>query len=55
MDINDLWLSEDGTIPRELMKDLVHPTREGYILWGNRVDPTVAKMLGVEPKEFKAE
>jgi len=53
MDINDLWLSADGTIPRELMKDLVHPTREGYILWGNRVDPTVAKMLGVAPKEFK--
>ncbi len=55
MDINDLWVSQDGTIPRELMKDLVHPTREGYILWGNRVDPVVAKMLGVEPKEFKTE
>lgn len=53
MDLNDLWVGQDGVIPRELMKDLVHPTREGYVLWGNRVDSVVAKMLGVEPKQWK--
>lgn len=53
LDINDLWLGADGVIPKELMGDLVHPTRAGYILWGNRVDPIVAKMLEVEPKVWK--
>lgn len=53
LDLNDLWVGSDGVIPKELMGDLVHPTRAGYILWGNRVDPIVAKMLGVEPKVWK--
>lgn len=53
LDINDLWLDKDGNIPKNLMGDLVHPGREGYILWGNRVDPIVAEMLGVEPKVWK--
>ncbi|MBQ4143368.1 MAG: hypothetical protein IJD43_07840 [Thermoguttaceae bacterium] len=52
MDINDLWLDADGNIPKELMRDGVHPGREGYILWGNRVDAVVAEMLGVEAKTF---
>ncbi len=53
MDLNDLWLDEKNEIPRELMFDQVHPTREGYILWGNRVEPVIAEMLGVEAKEWK--
>ncbi|MDO4627966.1 MAG: GDSL-type esterase/lipase family protein [Planctomycetia bacterium] len=53
MDINDLWLNEKSEIPRELMGDLVHPSREGYILWGNRVEPVIAEMLGDKAKEWK--
>ncbi|MDO4628719.1 MAG: GDSL-type esterase/lipase family protein [Planctomycetia bacterium] len=52
MDLNDLWLDEKNEIPRELMFDQVHPTREGYILWGKRVEPVIAEMLGVEAKEW---
>jgi len=53
LDINEIWLDENGNIPRALMKDLVHPTRDGYILWGNRVDSVIAEMLGVEAKVWK--
>ncbi len=53
MDINDLWVNEKGEIARGFKGDLVHPVREGYILWGNRVEPVIAKMLGDKPKEWK--
>ncbi|MDO5552147.1 MAG: GDSL-type esterase/lipase family protein [Planctomycetia bacterium] len=50
MDINHLWLDENGKMPKELMNDFVHPTEYGYKLWGAEVEPVIAKMLGDEPK-----
>lgn len=51
MDINHLWLDANGNIPKDLMGDFVHPGEYGYKLWGAEVEPTIAKMLGVEPKK----
>lgn len=50
MDINHLWLDENGNIPKALMGDFVHPGEYGYKLWGAEVEPTISKMLGDKPK-----
>lgn len=50
-DINSLWLSKDLSIPKDLMKDYVHPTEAGYKLWGNEVEPEISKMLAVPAKK----
>ena len=51
MDLSHLWLDKDGNIPKELMKDFVHPGEYGYKLWGAEVEPVISKMLGTAPKK----
>lgn len=51
LDINHLWVDENGNIPKELMSDFVHPGEEGYKLWGAEVEPFISEMLGVPAKE----
>lgn len=45
MDIGWKFLADDGTIPREIMSDGLHPTSKGYEIWAQAVhDPLVALM-----------
>lgn len=45
MDIGWKFLAEDGTIPRDIMSDGLHPTSKGYEIWAEAVhDPLVALM-----------
>lgn len=47
VDISDLYRDENGKAIPELMDGiLVHPNTEGYILWGERLDPLVERYLG---------
>lgn len=46
LDINDKFLEEDGTLPKSIMPDLLHPNAEGYEIWANAVEPTVKKLMG---------
>jgi beta-glucosidase len=39
VDIGYLFLQEDGTLPKSIMPDSVHPSDAGYIIWGNAVEP----------------
>jgi len=36
-DINAVFLDRDGTLPKEIMGDFLHPGKEGYELWGDAV------------------
>ena len=41
VDINDVFLTEDGTLPKEIMSDFVHPGTKGYELWGEKLAPII--------------
>ncbi len=41
LDIGDRFLAPDGTIPREIMRDGLHPTTRGYEIWAQAVKETL--------------
>ena len=46
LDINDKFLDDDGTLPKEIMPDLLHPREKGYGIWAEAMEPTIAKLMG---------
>ena len=44
--INQLFLRPDGSIPAALMPDFEHPSAQGYRLWAEAIEPTVAALMG---------
>ena len=46
LDINDHFLDDDGTLPKDVMPDLLHPNTNGYRIWAEAVEPTIAKLMG---------
>ncbi len=46
LDINHVFLNEDGTLKTELMPDKLHPNVPGYRAWAEAMEPTIKKMLG---------
>lgn len=45
MDIGDKFLEADGTLPKDIMPDALHPNAKGYQIWADAITPTVQKML----------
>jgi len=41
VDINAGFLDKDGTLPKKIMGDFLHPGDEGYEYWGNKVTPVL--------------
>ena len=37
VDLTGRWLGPDGFVPKALMADGIHPTVEGYAIWGERL------------------
>ena len=46
LDINDKFLDADGTLPKDIMPDLLHPNTKGYTIWAEAIEPTVKKLMG---------
>lgn len=46
LDIGAKLLQPDGSISRETMGDFLHPTAQGYTIWAEAMEPTLAKLLG---------
>lgn len=46
LDINDLFLEKDGTLPCNVMPDLLHPKKEGYRLWAHGLKPSLDRHFG---------
>ena len=46
LNINDRFVDEDGTLPKEIMPDLLHPKEKGYGIWAEAMEPTIAKLMG---------
>ena len=45
LDIGSAFLEKDGTISKEVMKDGLHPTEEGYKRWVDAMQPALDEML----------
>jgi lysophospholipase L1-like esterase len=45
LDIGDKFLAGDGTLPKEIMPDSLHPQEKGYEIWANAIQEPLAKLL----------
>jgi lysophospholipase L1-like esterase len=45
LDIGSRFLEADGTLPKSIMPDLLHPNAKGYQIWADAIEPTLAAML----------
>jgi lysophospholipase L1-like esterase len=45
LDISPKFLEFDGTLPRSIMPDLLHPNAQGYQIWADAMEPTLDEML----------
>jgi lysophospholipase L1-like esterase len=45
LSINDKFLAPDGTLPRDLFPDWVHPSPRGYEIYAENLAPEVKKLL----------
>ena len=46
LNINSEFLDDDGTLPKSVMPDLLHPREAGYATWAKAMEPTIAKLMG---------
>ena len=46
LDINDKFLTADGTLSKDIMPDLLHPNEKGYTIWAEAIEPTVKELMG---------
>lgn len=44
-DINSVFLTKDGVLPKTIMPDLLHPNEQGYELWAKALEPQLKKLL----------
>ena len=41
LDIGPRFLEADGTLPRSIMPDALHPNEKGYAIWAEAIEPTL--------------
>lgn len=45
MDIGNTFLQPDGTLPKEIMPDLLHLNAKGYEMWAGAIEGKVAELM----------
>jgi lysophospholipase L1-like esterase len=45
LDIGDKFLEPDGTLPKSVMPDLLHPNEKGYQIWSDAIEAKVKELL----------
>ena len=45
LDIGQKFLAADGTLPKEIMPDFLHPNEKGYAIWADAIKEPLAAML----------
>ena len=48
LDIGPKFLDSDGTLPKAIMPDRLHPNAKGYAIWAEAIEPSVKKLMGEE-------
>ena len=46
LNINSKFLEDDGTLPKSVMPDLLHPHEAGYATWAKATESTIASLMG---------
>ena len=46
LDIGPKFLQDDGTLTKEIMPDYLHLSPQGYEIWAEAIEPSVAKLMG---------
>jgi len=41
VDINEGFLDKDGILPKSIMEDFLHPGKDGYEYWGEKIAPVI--------------
>ena len=49
LDINAALLNADGSLSRDVMPDLLHPSEKGYAIWQRAMAPTLQSLLAERP------
>lgn len=50
LDINRIFLEKDGSLPRNIMPDRLHPNALGYQMWARAMEPKLRELLGEKPE-----
>lgn len=45
LDIGKKFLTDDGTLPKDIMPDALHPNAKGYQIWADAIDPVITEMM----------
>jgi lysophospholipase L1-like esterase len=45
LDIGPKFLEADGTLPKSIMPDSLHPNEHGYQIWADAMNPTLDEMM----------
>ena len=43
--MSDKFLEADGTLPKSIMPDLLHPNEKGYQIWSDAMEAKVKELL----------
>jgi lysophospholipase L1-like esterase len=46
IDLADKFLNADGTLPKEIMPDLLHLNEKGYQIWADSIEAKVKELMG---------
>lgn len=46
LSLDSVFLENDGTLPRVVMPDVLHPNSDGYRLWARAMEPTLKRLMG---------
>ena len=46
ININHNFLAEDGSLPKEIMPDYLHPKAKGYEIWAEAMELKLAELMG---------
>jgi beta-glucosidase len=46
LDLENVFVTEDGTLKAELMPDGLHPNLEGFRAWAEAMEPTIQSLMG---------
>jgi beta-glucosidase len=44
-DIGTTFLQPDGTLPKDIMPDLLHLNAKGYQMWADAIEPMVKELM----------
>ncbi len=45
LDIGEKFLKDDGILTKEIMPDLLHPSKKGYEIWADAIEEPLKKLL----------